>query len=195
MIWIFIWIFVRIKILIRKYSDIRSCQKIHTNIFGYSFGSFSWHEYIRIFVRVKIDTNVTLWCRVLNGADQVPDTGEKVLDYQIMISVDTRMHYCTHICINFTLLKSWKSLWGLTPLQRLRWLIRRCILYSCKLATSAWKTFRNLLTRSNVVLKTTIGSAKTIFVKISFLLMLDWSGWLQLRKNWLCCQKRAKTPK
>ena len=24
--------------------------------------SFSWHEYIQIFVRVKIHTNVTLWC-------------------------------------------------------------------------------------------------------------------------------------
>ena len=45
---IFIRIFIRIK-------------KFHTNIFGYSFVSFSWHEYIRIFIRIKIHTNVTLW--------------------------------------------------------------------------------------------------------------------------------------
>ena len=34
------------------------------NLFGYSFVSFSWYEYIRIFIHVKIHTNVTLCCTV-----------------------------------------------------------------------------------------------------------------------------------
>ena len=32
----------------------------YTNIFGYLFVSFSWYEYIRIFIRIEINTNVTL---------------------------------------------------------------------------------------------------------------------------------------
>ena len=51
--------------LIQIYSDFRLCQKCHTNIFGYSFLSFSWHKYFRIFVRIKIHTNVTLWRKSL----------------------------------------------------------------------------------------------------------------------------------
>ena len=59
------------------YSDIRSYQNFDTNIFGYSFMSKISYEfiqisvrvifltkYIRIFVRVKIDTNVTLWFKL-----------------------------------------------------------------------------------------------------------------------------------
>ena len=48
---IFIRTFVRIIFCIRIYSDIRSYQNFVTNIFGYSFVSKFWYEYIRIFVR------------------------------------------------------------------------------------------------------------------------------------------------
>ena len=34
----------------------------YTNIFGYSFVLFSWYKYIRIFICIEINTNVTLWC-------------------------------------------------------------------------------------------------------------------------------------
>ena len=53
---------IRIICLIRIYSDIRSYHFFDTNIFGYSFVSFFWYEYIRIFVRIvfwkKIYSNI-----------------------------------------------------------------------------------------------------------------------------------------
>ena len=73
---IFIRLFVCIKVLIRIYSDIRSCQLFgykyiriftrfnfwDTNIFGYSFIARFWYEYIRIFVCINFqDTNRFRW--------------------------------------------------------------------------------------------------------------------------------------
>ena len=43
---------IRIIFLMRIYSDIHSYCFFDTNIFGYSFVSFFWYEYIRIFVRI-----------------------------------------------------------------------------------------------------------------------------------------------
>ena len=43
---------IRIIFLMQIYSDIRSYCFFDTNIFGYSFVSFFWYEYIRIFVHI-----------------------------------------------------------------------------------------------------------------------------------------------
>ena len=52
--------------MLRIYSDIRSYQNFDMNIFEYSFVSKFWYEYIRIFVRIKFFTNVTL-CHEVDG--------------------------------------------------------------------------------------------------------------------------------
>ena len=62
------YIFEYSNILITNiYSDIHLCQICYTNIFGYSFVSNFWYKYIRIFVCVKMFTNVTLWARLLTA--------------------------------------------------------------------------------------------------------------------------------
>ena len=43
------------------YSDIHLCHILCTNILGHSLVEIFWYKYIRIFLRVKMFTNVTLW--------------------------------------------------------------------------------------------------------------------------------------
>ena len=69
-------------------------KKFHTNIFGYSFVSFSWHEYIRIFVHVKIHTNVTLWYMMHDH------TGQCTF---LFVCVFT---FCLFVCL-FAMLRTW----------------------------------------------------------------------------------------
>ena len=67
-----IWIFVRIIFLIRIYSDVCSYWFFDTNIFKYSFVTFSWYKYIRIFVCIEINTNVTLCYTVTAFSGIIP---------------------------------------------------------------------------------------------------------------------------
>ena len=79
---------IRIIFLIRIYSDIHSYHFFDTNIFGYSFVSFFWYEYIRIFVRIvfwkKIYSNIhsyqkfifaTPWYRAARAAKNLVVVG------------------------------------------------------------------------------------------------------------------------
>ena len=85
-------------------------------LFGYSFVSKIWYEYIRIFVRVKIHTNVTLW---------------------LQLSRIIPMINMGHLLLFSVLISSHQSLWG--AVQTPGWLASYGKLLGGQTEWSVWK--------------------------------------------------------
>ena len=94
---------IRIIFFMRIYSDNHSYCFSNTNIFGYSFVSFFWYEYIRIFVRILF------WYEYIQNLTCAPP-GPKLFTHRLIFKEKLLPFCCVNYVFNFLLYHTSKIL-------------------------------------------------------------------------------------